>query len=122
MTRQGGASDRIEVRGLVVEAVHGATPEELLAPQPFEVDLDIEVAPSAGDDLGSTVDYGVAVGVVAEVLGGPPRHLLETLAEEIAAGVLADERATQVTVSVRKLRPPVPATLVSAGVRLTRTR
>jgi len=34
--------------------------------------------------------------------------------------VLQDTRATSVTVSVRKLRPPVPVDLATAGVRITR--
>ena len=122
MSPTGAEPDRIEVRGLVVEAVHGVRPEERRAPQPFEVDLDIEVAPSSGDDLGTTADYASAVDSVLEVLARPPRALLETLAEEMAAAVLADERALKVTVSVRKLRPPLDAQLSSAGVRLTRTR
>jgi dihydroneopterin aldolase/2-amino-4-hydroxy-6-hydroxymethyldihydropteridine diphosphokinase len=48
--------------------------------------------------------------------------LLETLARAIADAVLSDERVEQVTVSVRKLRPPVPFDIRSAGVRITRER
>ena len=35
--------------------------------------------------------------------------------------VLADDRATAVTVAVRKLRPPVPHHLDTCGVRIRRT-
>ena len=50
------------------------------------------------------------------------RHrLLERLATRIADDVLAlDDRLTSVTVTVRKLRPPVPVDLASAGVTITR--
>ena len=48
--------------------------------------------------------------------------LLERLAARICESVLADERVTRVTVSVRKLRPPVPQLLDTSGVRLTRGR
>lgn len=119
------SGDRIEIRGLVVDAVHGVHEEERAAPQPFEVDLDLHVdmAPAAtGDDLARTADYSQAVRPATAVLAGPPRRLLETLAEEIAAAVLADPAVAAVTVAVRKLRPPVPERLASAGVRLTRHR
>ena len=48
--------------------------------------------------------------------------LLEHLAEEVADNVLAaaGTQALAVVVSVRKLRPPVPFEMASAGVRLTR--
>ena len=120
-----GPGDRIEIRGLTVEAVHGVSAEERAAPQPFEVDLDlhVDVAGAASTDaLERTADYAAAVSAAAGVLAGPPRQLLETLAADIAAAVLADPAVTAVTVSVRKLRPPVPERLGSAGVRITRSR
>ena len=53
--------------------------------------------------------------------GGTPQ-LLEYLAAEIAVAVLTvDDRATAVTVAVRKLRPPVPHALATSGVRIRRT-
>jgi dihydroneopterin aldolase len=48
--------------------------------------------------------------------------LLERLATRIAEVALADERVESVTVSVRKLEPPVPQELTTSGVRITRTR
>jgi dihydroneopterin aldolase len=47
---------------------------------------------------------------------------MEHLAERIAATVLAvaGTRARSVTVTLRKLRPPVATDLASAGVRITR--
>jgi 7,8-dihydroneopterin aldolase/epimerase/oxygenase len=117
--------DRIEIRGLVAEAVHGVGEAERHSPQPFEVDLDLylDLAPAAGaDDLGATADYAAAVDAVMAVLRGRHRALLETLAEDMAAAVLADPRVEAVTVAVRKLAPPVPERLRSAGVRVTRRR
>ncbi|MHB8440333.1 MAG: dihydroneopterin aldolase [Acidimicrobiales bacterium] len=119
-----GSGDRIEIRGLRVEGVHGVLDSERLARQPFEVDLDLELdlsAAGAGDELGDSADYAVAVDAARAVLEGPHRLLLETLAEEIAHDVLLDHQVRAVTVAVRKLRPPVDQ-LASAGVRITRTR
>lgn len=117
--------DRIELRGLRVFGAHGVHEAERTSPQPFEIDLDIEVytgASARSDDLSDTADYAAAAEVVTEVLSRPPRRLLETLAEEIATGVLKDPHVRSVTVGLRKLRPPLPQDLDSAGVRISRSR
>lgn len=118
--------DRVEVRGLRIEAVHGVGEAEQRNAQPFEVDLDLYLAAPGGaagsDDLSATADYAAAIEAAARVLEGPSRRLLETLAEDVAAAVLADPHLAAVTVWVRKLRPPVPRDLRSAAVRITRHR
>jgi len=117
--------DRIELRDLRVTAVHGLLDEERHRPQPFsvDVDLDLDTAAAAGSDaLADTVDYGAAVAAAVAVLTGAPHQLLESLAAAVAAALLADPRVDQVTVTLRKLRPPVPYDLASAGVRVTRRR
>ena len=124
-SRQPGAEDRIELRGLRFWAAHGALPEEALRPQPFEVDLDllVDLRPSGRSDrLSETVDYAELCEAVRSVMEGPHVGLLEHLAEEVADNVLAaaGTQALAVVVSVRKLRPPVPFEMASAGVRLTR--
>jgi len=115
--------DRIEVRNLRLVGRHGLLPEERDRPQPFRVDLDLEVdmaAAAASDDLADTADYGAAIEATAAVVAGAPHELLESLAGAIADAVLTDAHVTSVTVAVRKLRPPVPHDVGSAGVRLTR--
>ena len=104
--------------------VHGALPEERDRAQPFEVDLDLaaDLAPAgASDALDDTVDYGAVAAVVARVVGEESHQLLERLATRITDDVLAlDGRITSVTVTVRKLRPPVAVDLATAGVTVTR--
>ena len=51
---------------------------------------------------------------------GERHQLLERLAQRIAETVLADPKIAAVTVCVRKLRPPVPVDVATAGVRITR--
>jgi dihydroneopterin aldolase len=118
-------SDGLEITGLRVLGIHGALPAEQLTRQPFEIDLvvhaDLAVA-GLSDDLADAIDYGVVVERVSSVVRDGHFQLLEALAEAIATSVLADERAEAVTVAVRKLRPPVPADLATAGVRITRRR
>ena len=117
--------DRIELRGLRFVGCHGALPEEAVRAQPFEVDLDL-FADLAGagesDELAAAIDYGGLCEVVKSIVEGPHVTLLENLAERVAAGALtfAGSRAQGVMVAVRKLRPPVPLQLTSAGVRIFR--
>jgi len=118
-------SGRIEIRGLRVVARHGLLPEERERAQPFEIDLDIEAdLGEAGrrDDLAATVDYGNVVRRVHDLAATRSFGLLEALAEAIAAEVLAEPRVEAVSVSVRKLRPPVAVDLGSVGVRVRRRR
>jgi 7,8-dihydroneopterin aldolase/epimerase/oxygenase len=117
--------DRVEVRGLRVDAVHGVLPSERLGPQPFEIDLDVylDTAPAASsDDLADTVDYGAAVEAVLAVMRGAPHNLLESLAAALAEAVLAGRGVESVTVRVRKLRPPLEHDVASTGVRVHRRR
>jgi dihydroneopterin aldolase len=118
---QGG--DRIELRGLRAVGTHGVLPEERDRPQPFEVDLDVALdlrAAAATDGLDDTVDYGALAVRAAAVVTGERHALLERLAQRIADAVLEDPRVRGVTVTVRKLRPPVPVDLATAAVRLVR--
>jgi len=116
-------ADRIELRGLRVLGVHGALPDEQVRAQPFEIDLDVDADLSVAgrsDHLDDTVDYGALAAMVERVVAGERFTLLERLAERIAGEVLEDPRVESVTVQVRKLRPPVPVDLDTAGVRITR--
>jgi dihydroneopterin aldolase len=119
--------DRIELRSLRVVGTHGVLPEERTRAQPFEIDLDlaVDLGPAGTSDrLSDTVDYGAVVGVVAATVAGPRSFgLLEGLAGQVAGAVLAvDPRISRVTVTLRKLRPPLPADIASVGVRVARDR
>ena len=57
------------------------------------------------------------------MITGEQLVLLERMAERIAEVVLADRPGVgAVTVTVRKLRPPVPSELATSGVRIRRAR
>lgn len=123
-------SDVIELRGLLVAGRHGLLEEERQRAQPFEVDLDLkaDLSGAAGsDDLDSTIDYGSVVNAVAAVVAETHSELMENLASRIldavfdtVSGAPGAAILEEVTVWVRKTRPPVPYPMASAGVRLTR--
>ncbi|HYI61355.1 MAG TPA: dihydroneopterin aldolase [Acidimicrobiales bacterium] len=117
--------DLILLRGLTALGVCGALPEEQDRPQPLEVDVEIETDQAAAgesDALDDTVDYGAVCDLVERVITTERFHLLERLAARIAELILSDDRVDAVTVTVRKLRPPVAQLLDSSGVRITRRR
>jgi dihydroneopterin aldolase len=120
------AGDVIELRGLRLAGIVGVLPHEQAQPQPLEVDLDLhlDLGPAGRSDaLDDTADYGALCDVAERVVSTTSYALLEALAEHLAAAVLeADARIDEVTVGVRKLRPPVAQQLSTSGVRITRGR
>lgn len=119
------STDRIELRGLVVVGICGALPEERDRPQPLEVDLDLVADLSlagTSDQLADTLDYGALAAEIERVILTSTPYLLERLAQQLADAMLADPRVLSVTVSVRKLRPPVPQAMATSGVCITRGR
>ena len=112
----------ILVTGLEVLGVHGVLAEEQTRAQPFGVDLELEVdlsAAGASDSLEDTIDYGAVIDATVRVIQTERFQLLERLAARIAEVCRGDARVTRVTVTVRKLRPPVPASVEHVGVRLS---
>lgn len=120
-------TDRIELRGMRFDGRHGVLPEEATEAQPFDVDVVLELdlaAAGTTDDLARTIDYSdVFRRARAVVEQGPHVALIETLAERIAADVLAAHPALDaVTVRVRKPRAPLPGVFDWAGVEIRRER
>jgi dihydroneopterin aldolase len=118
-------ADRIELRGLRITGTHGVLPEERDRAQPFEIDIDIEMdlsAAAVSDELHHTADYGVVIDAVATVVQGQHCDLMEHLAGRLLEAVRVHAPgASAVSVSIRKLRPPVPFDLASAGVTIRRS-
>jgi dihydroneopterin aldolase len=118
-------TDRILLEGMQFEGTHGVLPEEQLAPQPFEVDVELALdlrAAGATDDLEQTVDYGQVFDVCREIVESTRFNLLEALAEAIAHELLTGFPASEVTVRLRKPRVKLGGPLRSAGVEIRRRR
>ena len=119
--------DEVFLDGLRFYAYHGVNPEERTQGQRFTVDVrlatDLREA-GRSDDLERMISYSAVYKRVRAIVEGPPRDLIEAVAEEIAATLLAEfPRATAVTVTVRKPEVPIKgAMLEAAGVRIHRVR
>jgi dihydroneopterin aldolase len=116
--------DRIELRGMSFQGRHGVGPAEREQPQEFKVDLDVEADLSvagASDRLADTVDYTKVRSAAKQVIEGPPRALLESLAAGIAQRVLAMPHVHAVSVRVVK-RPASMQPIDGAAVCIKRTR
>ncbi len=119
--------DEVFLEGLRFFAYHGVHPEEKARGQRFTVDVrmwaDLRAA-GESDDLTRTINYSAVHKAVRDVVEGPPRDLIEAVAEEVAAVVLVGfPLVARVEVTVRKPEVGLKgAFLDAAGVRITRSR
>lgn len=80
----------ISLTGLRARGHHGVFDHERSDGQEFSADVRILVSlDPTTDDLGATVDYGEVARIVADLLGGEPVNLIETLVGRIADAVMA---------------------------------
>ena len=120
-------TDEVFLEGMRFYAYHGANPEERVQGQRFVVDLRIAAdlrEAGRSDDLTRTVNYSHVYRRVREIVEGPPRNLIEAVAEEIAAAILREFAAADaVTVTVRKPEVAIKASILdAAGVTVVRGR
>ncbi|MEM7272892.1 MAG: dihydroneopterin aldolase [Actinomycetota bacterium] len=118
-------SDRIEIRGLELLVYCGVLPEEQARRQPFLFDLDLHLdltLAGTSDDLDHTADYGHLIDVLAGALADERFQLLERMAARVAELLFEHSSIDAVTVTARKLRPPVAAHVDTTGVRIHRSR
>lgn len=111
-----GHDDRILLSGLTFYGYHGVNPEERVLGQRFVVDvaLELDLQPAGrSDDLNQTINYALAYKLIRDVVEGPPRQLLEAVAESIADALLAATPAR--TVRVRVAKPWAPVKGMVAG-------
>jgi dihydroneopterin aldolase len=93
--------------------------------QDFVVDvtvwIDLDTA-AASDDLSDTVDYGELASRVADIVGGPAKNLIETVAADVAEDVMRDQRIHAVEVVVHKPQAPIPLAFNDVSVVARRSR
>lgn len=118
-------TDRITLTGLRVFGRHGVFEHERADGQEFVVDvtvwLDLTTA-AASDDLAETLHYGELALLAADIVGGRPYRLIETVAGRIADEAMKDERLRAVEVTVHKPSAPIPVTFADVAVTIRRER
>jgi dihydroneopterin aldolase len=118
-------TDSIVLTGLRVRANHGVFDFERADGQDFVVDvtawLDLSTA-AQSDDLTATVHYGELAEEVVAAVERDPVDLIETVAERVAATVLAHEPVDAVEVTVHKPQAPISVPFGDVAVRIVRSR
>ena len=117
--------DRITLTGLRVHGWHGVHDFERRDGQEFVVDATVwlDLGPAAAtDDLSATLDYGALARRAAQIVGGQPCDLIETVAGRIATEILTDQRVEAVEVTVHKPHAPLSQPFTDVSVTLVRRR
>jgi dihydroneopterin aldolase/2-amino-4-hydroxy-6-hydroxymethyldihydropteridine diphosphokinase len=117
--------DQIRLSGISATGYHGVFEHERRDGQTFVADVVVHLdtrRAAAGDDLGHTLHYGELAEQVAAVLAGDPVDLIETVAERIAATVLAHGIVQAVDVAVHKPQAPIQVPFGDVVVAIHRDR
>jgi FolB domain-containing protein len=115
-------SDHINIKGLRLVTTIGVPEEERAIPQSVEVNVAIALSNIVGgvdDRLDLTIDYYRVSQRLREVASSGERKLIETLAEELAAAVLAFDGVFEVTIELQKF---ILADCESVSVVITRSQ
>ena len=106
---------QIKLKNCAFFARHGVHDEEETLGQRFYVDAVLSVDPDralADDSIEGTVDYGVAVGVLENIITGERRFLIESLALEVGKALAARfPQIRRAEITVRKPNAPVAGVL-----------
>jgi dihydroneopterin aldolase len=91
----------IRITGIRAEGRHGARAGERDEPQPFVIDLELEVD-ARDDDLDTTADYRPVVETVRALVTEGSFHIIETIAERTAEAVVAIDGVRRCRATVHK--------------------
>jgi 7,8-dihydroneopterin aldolase/epimerase/oxygenase len=97
--------DRIELRGIVVDARHGADPGERERDQRFEIEVRVELDLSeavSSDDIIKTLHYGSLYHRIVDTVRERSHALIERVAADVLDLIFEDQRVAGAEVSVAK--------------------
>jgi dihydroneopterin aldolase len=117
--------DKILISSIDCVAAIGVTPEERTIRQRLSIDVEIATdtsRPAQSDSLKDAIDYSKVATLVADICRSRDFHLIETVAELLAARILSDFPTPQVRVLVRKISPVVEPKLSHVSVEIVRSR
>lgn len=118
--------DKIILNNMQFYGYHGLFKEETKLGQRFNVDVDLHISlEEAGrtDDMNASIHYGHVFEKIQTIVEGEPRHLIESVAEDIASELLTGFSKLQACrVKVIKPDPPIPGHYESVAVEIYRER
>ena len=116
-------TDKILISQIDCLTVLGVSTEERARKQRLSIDVEFLIdarVPAATDSIRDTIDYGDVAAVVEEICGAQPYHLIETVAERIAARVLSSFPTPGVRVLIRKIAPVTEPKVAYVSVEIVR--
>lgn len=119
------SNDKILISAIDCVAAIGVTTEERTMKQRLSIDVEILVDgahPARTDSLKDAIDYSKIATLVMQVCGSRDFHLIETLAELLAARILEDFPTPQVRILVRKISPVVEPRVSHVSIEIVRCR
>jgi 7,8-dihydroneopterin aldolase/epimerase/oxygenase len=117
--------DKIFISGIDCVAAIGVTTEERTIRQRLSIDVEFavdNVRAAQADSIKETINYSTVAGTVSLVCGSRDFHLIETVAEKIAASLLAEFPTPEVRVLVRKHSPVLEPRVNYVSVEIVRKR
>ncbi|MBI5020234.1 MAG: dihydroneopterin aldolase [Ignavibacteriales bacterium] len=118
--------DIIRIKNASFYAYHGVASDEQNLGGKFEVDVEIHADLSASfdtDELKETVNYESVYSFIKNAVTRRKHYLLESLASEIARGLLKEFQVIDlVRVTVRKPHPPVKGVIDYVEVEVVEPR
>jgi dihydroneopterin aldolase len=115
-------SDTIAVRGIRAFGRHGANAGEKNVPQPFDIDVELDVDLDAArrtDRLAETIDYAALHAAIVAIVATSSHDLLERIGQDVLDRIFSDPRVVRAAVSIGKPRLLAGATPI-VTVRQTR--
>ena len=116
-------TDAIAIHELTVRTRVGVSNDERSSARPLIINVTMTGdtrAAGISDELGDTIDYGAAIERITAMVEGQEWHLIEHVAEEVAALVLGECGAKAVEVEIIKEAPPVTEDVKAVSVRIER--
>lgn len=114
----------IKIEGMEFYAFHGHYKEEQIVGNRFLVDLEMETdmsLPSKTDSLEDAVNYQEAYRIVRKEMKRVTSNLLENIAKRILDAVYNElDGVSSVTVTIRKMNPPMGGPIKNVTVKMTR--
>ena len=97
--------DSIELRGIRAWGHHGANPGEQDVPQPFDIDVSLDLdlmRARESDALADTVSYADVHATIVRIVGRERFALLERLGEVLLDTVMSDPRIVRGRIAIAK--------------------